>query len=62
MVGDETGERKVVAWRDLTKLLEGISAGEKLRINAIIPQISGNKEHIFIIRPYSSIERISSST
>ncbi|MGQ9468584.1 MAG: hypothetical protein ACUVTD_01965 [Nitrososphaerales archaeon] len=60
MVGDETGERKVVAWRDLAKLLEGISPGEKLRINAIIPQISRLNEPVFIIRPYSSIERISS--
>jgi replication factor A1 len=57
MVGDETGERKLVAWRDLTTLLEGISPGEKLRINAVIPQ-AGVNEHIFIIRPYSSIEKI----
>ncbi|MCP8307854.1 MAG: hypothetical protein H3Z54_04080 [archaeon] len=60
MVGDETGERKVVAWRDLTKILEGISPGEKLRINAVIPQVSGANEPIFIIRPYSFIGRATS--
>ena len=60
MVGDETGDRKVVAWRDLTSLLEGISPGEKLRINAIMPQVSGVNENVFIIRPYSSIEKITS--
>lgn len=60
MVGDDTGERKIVAWRNLTILLEGISPGEKLRINAVIPQMSGANEPVFIIRPYSSIEKITS--
>lgn len=60
MVGDETGERKIIAWRDLSILLERISPGEKLRINAIIPQMSENNEPVFIIRPYSSIEKITS--
>lgn len=60
IVGDETGERKIVAWRDLSILLEGISPGEKLRINAIVPQLSVNNEPVFILRPYSSIEKIAS--
>ncbi|MEM3382949.1 MAG: hypothetical protein QXL52_00190 [Nitrososphaerales archaeon] len=58
IIGDETGERKMVAWRDLSILLEGISPGEKLRISAIMPQMLGNNELIFILRPYSSIEKI----
>lgn len=60
MVGDETGERKLVAWRDLTSVLEGFFPGEKIRINAVVPHASGVNEQTFIVRPYSSIERINS--
>ncbi|MCP8312063.1 MAG: hypothetical protein L6M37_03805 [Candidatus Methylarchaceae archaeon HK02M1] len=57
MIGDETGEIKIIAWRDLTRLFEGISSGDRLRIGGVVPQMSGT-ELTLLIRPYSSIEKI----
>ncbi|MCP8305304.1 MAG: hypothetical protein H3Z50_07580 [archaeon] len=57
MVGDETREIKIIAWRDLTRLLEGISSGDRVRIGGVVPQMSGT-ELTLLIRPYSSIEKV----
>jgi len=58
IVGDESGEIEIVAWRNLIILLEGISSGDRIRIGGVILQMSGT-ERTLLIRPYSSIERIS---
>ena len=59
IVGDETGEIKIIAWRNLISLFEGISSGDRVKISGVIPQMSGF-EQTLLIRPYSSIEKISS--
>jgi ssDNA-binding replication factor A large subunit len=40
VVGDDTGEIKVVAWRELAEKLVGIQPGQRLRIVAVVPKVT----------------------
>ena len=39
VVGDDTGEVNVVAWRELSEELNGIQPGQRLRIVAVMPKV-----------------------
>lgn len=58
VVGDETGEIRIVAWRNLTKLLEGISPGQRLWLRALVAQPDRNGISLQG-RSFSSIDRLS---
>jgi hypothetical protein len=58
LVGDETGEINLIAWRDLTKMIDDVSPGEKMRIIGAVPQESGFSELGLLIKSYSSIEKL----
>jgi len=57
IVGDETGEVKVVAWREDVKIISGLLPGERLRLKGF--QVQKGKDGILslLAKPYSSIER-----
>ena len=40
VVGDDTGEIMIVAWRDVTEQLSGIDTGQKLRVYGAVSQVS----------------------
>ncbi len=58
-VGDPTGEIKVYAWRDLSRLLEKIPAGERLWLRAVEAQIHEGKKFL-VLKNYSRVELESS--
>ncbi|MEM1524773.1 MAG: hypothetical protein QW372_04300 [Nitrososphaerales archaeon] len=58
IVGDETGEIKLIAWRELTHLLEGILPGQRLRIEAVVSKMDKNGKPILQVKSYSSIKRL----
>ena len=57
IVGDETGETKLAAWREDVKIISGIQPGERLRLKGF--QVQKGKDGILslLAKPYSSIER-----
>jgi replication factor A1 len=59
IVGDDTGEVRLVAWRGLIRLIEDLNPGEKVIVRgAIVKQ--GIDGSVFLqLRSYSSIERLS---
>ncbi|MDW8044565.1 MAG: OB-fold nucleic acid binding domain-containing protein [Nitrososphaerota archaeon] len=59
IVGDETGEIRLVAWRDLTRLLEGIMPGQRLRIEAAVVKMGKDGAPTLQLKSYSSIKKIS---
>lgn len=58
VVGDETGETRIVAWRNLTRLLEGISPGQRLWLRGLVAQPDRNGISLQV-RSFSSIDRLS---
>lgn len=57
LVGDETGEVKVVAWRDLADTLSGVVPGQRLRLGFVEPQIGRDGAANLQVRAYSQIHR-----
>jgi len=55
LVGDETGEIKLVAWRDLVDTLTGIVPGQRLRLSFVEPQPGRDGAAILVVRPYSQV-------
>ena len=55
LVGDPTGEIRVYAWRDLSKLLEKIPAGERLWLRAVEAQTHEGKKFL-VVKNYSRVE------
>jgi len=60
-VADHTGEIKAYAWRNLSKLLENFSPGERIILRGFEVQSFENKKFL-VAKNYSQIERLSSST
>ncbi len=58
VVGDDTGEMKLVAWRDLSGRVSGIQPGERLRIVGVEPKSTKMGGWVLQISPLSVIERI----
>jgi replication factor A1 len=57
IVGDETGETRLTAWREEAKMIEGIQPGEKLRLKGFQVQKGRDGSLTLLAKPYSSIER-----
>lgn len=55
LAADPTGEIKVYAWRNLSKLLDGVSAGETLNLNAVEVQSHEGKKFL-VLKNYSTVE------
>ncbi len=53
-IGDPTGEIKIYAWRGLSRLLEKISAGMRLKLEAVEVQSHEGKKFI-VFKNYSSV-------
>jgi replication factor A1 len=57
IVGDETGETKVAAWREDVKIISGLLPGERLRLKGFQVQKGKDGTLSLLAKPYSSIER-----
>ena len=57
-VGDDTGEMRLVGWRDLSGKVEGIQPGERLRIVGVTPKVNKLGTRVLQISNVTAIERI----
>jgi hypothetical protein len=55
-VADHTGEIKVFAWRNLSKLLEEFSAGDRIALNAVETQVFEGRKFL-LLKNYSTVEK-----
>ena len=60
VVGDDTGEMKLVAWRDLAGRVSGIQPGERLRLVGVEPKSTKKGAWVLQLSSFSVIERITS--
>jgi ssDNA-binding replication factor A large subunit len=58
VVGDDTGELKLVGWRELSERVSGIQPGERLRIVGVAPKSTKMGAVVLELTNYSSVERI----
>ncbi len=58
VVGDDTAEMKVVAWRELSEKLPGIQPGERLRISGVSPKSMKMGGWVLQLNPLTAIEKI----
>lgn len=58
VVGDDTGEMKLVAWRDLSGRVSGIEPGERLRLVGLAVKSTKMGGWILQLSNYSVIERL----
>jgi ssDNA-binding replication factor A large subunit len=58
VVGDDTGEIKLVAWRDLSGRLQGIQPGERLRLVGVVPKSTKMGGWVLQLSNLSVIERL----
>ena len=61
VVGDDTGETKLVAWRDLSSRLLGIQPGERLRLVGVAPKSTKMGGWVLQLSNLSVIERLRGS-
>jgi len=59
LVGDETKEVKLVAWRDMVEEVSDIVPGERLRLIGVISSKGLNGVMNLRLKPYSRVEKIS---
>jgi len=57
IIGDETGETKLAAWREDVKIISGLQPGERLRLKGFQVQKGKDGTLSLLAKPYSSIER-----
>jgi ssDNA-binding replication factor A large subunit len=58
VVGDDTGEMKLVAWRDLSTRLSGIQPGERLRLTGVACKSTKMGSWVLQLSNFSVIERL----
>ena len=58
VVGDETGEVKLVAWRDLTSSLDEVLPGQRLFLRGVVVQKGREGSPVLQMRSYSSIDKL----
>jgi len=58
-VADHTGEIKVYGWRNLSKLLENCSAGDRIILGAVEVQVHEAKKFL-VLKNYSSVTELTS--
>lgn len=59
LVGDETKEIKLVAWRDLSDILSDITPGQRLRLIGVVSSKGLGGVPEILVKSYSCIEKIS---
>jgi len=57
-IGDDTGEMKLIGWRELSGKVEGIQPGERLRVVGVTPKINKLGTRVLQISNLTVIERI----
>jgi ssDNA-binding replication factor A large subunit len=59
IIGDDTGEIRLVAWRETSNVLKNFNIGERIKIKAV--PVTTNKEGKMelTVKPYSNISKIS---
>lgn len=60
LVGDETGESRLVAWRNLSGVLNGLLPGARLLVYGAVPKTDSRGNHSIELRDYSSVQHIRS--
>ena len=58
IVGDETGEIKLNAWRELHEKLLNISPGERLLLRGVVSQVGRDGVPYLTVKAYSDVEKI----
>ena len=58
IVGDETGEIRLNAWRELHEKLLNISPGERLLLRGVASQVGRDGAPYLTVRAYSDVEKI----
>ncbi len=58
LVGDETKEIKLVAWRDLSDILSDITPGQRLRLIGVVSSKGLGGSNELLVKSYSYIEKI----
>jgi replication factor A1 len=58
VVGDDTGEMKLVAWRDLSGRVAGIQPGERLRLTGVACKSTKMGAWVLQLSNFSVIERL----
>ncbi|MDG6899021.1 MAG: hypothetical protein JRN12_02660 [Nitrososphaerota archaeon] len=58
VVGDDTGDIKLVAWRDLSGRLSGIQPGERLRLVGVSPKLMKMGGRVLQLSDLSVMERV----
>jgi ssDNA-binding replication factor A large subunit len=58
VVGDDTGEIKLVAWRDLSGRLSGVQPGERLRLVGVVPKSTKLGGWVLQLSNLSVMERL----
>jgi len=58
VVGDDTGEMKLAAWRDLAGRVSGIQPGERLRLVGVSPKSTKMGAWVLELTNFSVIERL----
>ncbi len=59
IIGDDTGEIRLVAWRETSTLLKNIKIGERIKIKAVSATTNRDGKMELTIKPYSNITKIS---
>lgn len=59
IVGDYTGEVRLVAWRELVRLIEDLNPGEKIVVRGAVVKQGIDGSTFLQLRSYSSIEKLS---
>jgi ssDNA-binding replication factor A large subunit len=62
VVGDDTGEMKLVAWRDLSSRVSGIQPGERLRLVGVASKSTRMGGWVLQLSNFSVIERLRGAT
>ena len=60
LVGDETGESRLVAWRSLSDVLNGLLPGARLLVYGAVPRTDSRGNYSIELRDYSSVQHIRS--
>ena len=59
IIGDDTGEIRLVAWRETSRELKNLNIGERIMVKAVSATTSREGKTELTLKPYSSITKIS---
>jgi replication factor A1 len=59
IIGDDTGEIRLVAWRETSKMLKYYNIGERIKVNGVSATTNKEGKLELTIKPYSNISKIS---